>query len=43
MRSVFTASPFVTVPRARHHLILDDPIAVVSALDALVESWAPPV
>ncbi|WBQ12088.1 alpha/beta hydrolase [Hyphomonadaceae bacterium BL14] len=42
MRSVFTRSPFVTVPRARHHLILDDPMAVVSALDALVEGWAPP-
>ncbi|KAA5803417.1 alpha/beta hydrolase [Alkalicaulis satelles] len=41
MRSVFTRSPFVTVPLARHHLILDDPLAVTAALDALIQGWAP--
>jgi len=40
MGSVFTRSPFVTVPHAQHHLILDDPLAVTAALDALIEGWA---
>ncbi|XBQ17566.1 MAG: alpha/beta fold hydrolase [Oceanicaulis sp.] len=40
MKSVFTASPFVTVPQTRHHLVLDDPLATVAALDALIEGWA---
>ena len=40
MRSVFTASPFVTVPQTRHHLILDAPLAVTAALNALIEGWA---
>lgn len=41
MRGVFTASPFVSVPEARHHLILDQPLAVAGVLQALVEGWAP--
>lgn len=41
MRSVFTASPFISVPDAQHHLILDQPLAVVSVLQALAEGWAP--
>ena len=40
MKSVFTDSPFVTIPGARHHLVLDDPLATVAALDALLEGWA---
>ena len=40
MRGVFTASPFVSVPGAQHHLILDQPLAVVGVLDALIEGWA---
>ena len=39
MRSVFTQSPFVSVPDAQHHLILDQPIATAAALDALLMSW----
>ena len=39
MQSVFTRSPFVTVPETRHHLILDDPLAVTAAIDALTEGW----
>ena len=40
MRSVFTQSPFVTVPRAQHHLILDEPLASAAAIDALVAAWS---
>lgn len=40
MRGVFTASPFVSVPLAQHHLILDQPLAVAALLDALIEGWA---
>jgi len=40
MRSVFTQSPFVTVPETQHHLILDDPLAVTAALNALIEGWS---
>lgn len=41
MRTLFPATTaFVTVPEARHHLMLDEPLAVVSALDALLASWS---
>jgi len=40
MKSVFTESPFVTVPNTRHHLVLDDPLATTAALNALIEGWA---
>lgn len=40
MRSVFTTSPFISVPDAKHHLILDQPLAVASVLQALLEGWA---
>lgn len=44
MKSVFRQSPFVSIPNTQHHLILDDPMAVTAALDALIEGWArPPV
>ncbi|WP_429911909.1 alpha/beta fold hydrolase [Glycocaulis sp.] len=41
MRGVFTRSPFISVPDAKHHLILDQPLAVASVLQALCEGWAP--
>lgn len=40
MRGVFTASPFVTVPQAQHHLVLDQPLATAAAIQALIEGWA---
>lgn len=40
MKSVFTDSPFVTVPDTQHHLVLDNPLATTAALDALLEGWA---
>jgi pimeloyl-ACP methyl ester carboxylesterase len=40
MRTLFPASTaFVTVPQARHHLMLDEPIAVIATLDALLSAW----
>ncbi|MGJ3231852.1 MAG: alpha/beta fold hydrolase [Oceanicaulis sp.] len=39
MKSVFKTSPFVTVSNARHHLVLDEPLATVAAIDALMEGW----
>ena len=38
MKAVFKDAPMVSVPEARHHLILDQPLAVVTALDALFAS-----
>ena len=40
MRSVFTGSPFVTVPEAQHHLVLDQPLATAAAIHGLIEGWA---
>lgn len=40
MRQTFANSPFITVPEARHHLILDQPLAVASVIDALLAGWA---
>ena len=31
--------PFVSIPDARHHVMLDQPLAFVSALQALLETW----
>ena len=31
--------PVVEIPQARHHLILDQPIAFVAALRALLADW----
>ena len=31
--------PFITIPEAHHHVMLDQPLAFVSALHALLESW----
>lgn len=33
-------APFVAVPDAAHHLMLDQPLAFVAALRALLEGWA---
>ena len=40
MRAVFTACPFVTVPEAQHHLVLDQPLATAAAIHALCQGWA---
>lgn len=40
MKATFTDSPFVTVPNTQHHLLLDDPLATATALEALIEGWA---
>lgn len=40
MRGVFTRSPFITVPHAQHHLVLDQPLATAAAIHALIEGWA---
>ena len=32
-------APFITIPEAHHHVMLDQPLAFVSALHALLESW----
>lgn len=39
MRETFAGAPFVTVPQAQHHLILDQPIAVAAAIETLLASW----
>ena len=31
--------PFVSIPHAYHHVMLDQPIAFVSALRALLADW----
>lgn len=33
--------PFVEVPEARHHLLLDQPLAVVTAIRSVLASWHP--
>jgi pimeloyl-ACP methyl ester carboxylesterase len=33
------AAPLVTIPEARHHVMLDQPLAFVSALNALLADW----
>ena len=33
--------PFVEVPEAQHHLMLDQPLAVVTALRAIAAAWRP--
>lgn len=40
MQSVFTDSPFVTVPDAKHHLVLDQPLATTAVVHALAQGWA---
>ena len=33
-------APVVEVPEARHHVMLDQPVAFVAALRMLLDSWA---
>jgi pimeloyl-ACP methyl ester carboxylesterase len=33
--------PFVEVPEARHHLLIDQPLAVVTAIRSVLASWHP--
>jgi pimeloyl-ACP methyl ester carboxylesterase len=33
------SAPVVTIPEARHHVMLDQPLALVSALSALLADW----
>ena len=40
MRSVLGArAPFVAIPNAAHHLMLDQPLATIAALRALFAAW----
>lgn len=40
MRAVLPASvPLVSVPEAAHHMMLDQPLAFIAAMDALLSSW----
>lgn len=34
------AAPFVEIPQAHHHLLLDQPLALIAALRALLADWA---
>ncbi len=41
MRELMPAStPFIAVPEAHHHLFLDQPLAFVAAIRALLKTWA---
>jgi len=31
--------PFIEIPEARHHLMLDQPLAFVAALRTLLQEW----
>jgi len=33
--------PFVRVPDAHHHLLLDEPLATVTAIRAILATWSP--
>ena len=33
------AAPIVTIPEAQHHVMLDQPLALVAALRALLADW----
>lgn len=39
-KSAFPDAPFITVPEAEHHLLLDQPLTVAGVLETLFESWA---
>ncbi|PKP92970.1 MAG: alpha/beta hydrolase, partial [Alphaproteobacteria bacterium HGW-Alphaproteobacteria-14] len=32
--------PIIAVPEARHHLMLDQPLAFTAALRAVIEEWS---
>ena len=35
------AAPVVEIPQAQHHIMLDQPLALVAALRALLADWEP--
>lgn len=35
-----TDFPIISIPQARHHLMLDQPVATITALRSVLESWA---
>jgi pimeloyl-ACP methyl ester carboxylesterase len=35
-------TPFITVPDAAHHLMVDQPLAVVTAIRAMLAQWRLP-
>ena len=38
-RAASRAAPVVEIPQARHHIMLDQPLALVAALRALLADW----
>ena len=38
---VRTGTPFIEIPAARHHVMVDEPLALVAALRALLSTWPP--
>ena len=40
-RAGMAGVPFVEIPEARHHVMLDQPLALVSALRAVLATWRP--
>ncbi len=43
MRSVLADNaPYVEVPEADHHIMLDQPLAFVAAIEALLAAWPSP-
>ena len=41
MAELLAGVPFVEVPEVQHHVLLDQPIALVTALRAVLGSWRP--
>lgn len=39
MAALFAPAPMISIPEARHHLILDQPLAFVAALRGLLAAW----
>ena len=35
------SAPLITIPEAHHHVMIDQPLALVAAIDSLIETWAP--
>ena len=41
MSLIAPGSPYVEIPEAEHHVMIDQPIAFVAALRALLAAWPP--
>ncbi len=39
MRATFVGAPFLSVAQARHHLILDQPLACAGVIESLAKAW----